>query len=120
MKTINVEVKTREQLDGLKSAITLEGLSLGPDGSEAFADWCHGFAKFKDPVPKCYVTKGGTMNRLLGLTGTNAYPDDLNIVSFGLDGFEDWQKLVMPRFEIGSRWLDDIVENNLRREKEAA
>lgn len=27
-------------------------------------------------------------------------------------------RLAIPRFEVGGRWFDDVVDNNARREKE--
>ena len=116
MKTKIIEVTTEKQIDKLGSAITIEGISLGKDGHEAVADWCDGLAKFKEAEPKAYLTKGRTMNMLYGLTGDNAYPDNCNIVSFDLDDFENYEALIMPRFRVGMRWLDDIVSNNLRRQ----
>lgn len=50
--------------------------------------------------------KGSVMNKHYGLTGKNAYPDDLTF-------------LVIPNYynpkvkiELGARWFDDIVANN--------
>ena len=57
---------------------------------------------------KGYLTKGKVMDELCHLTGDNAYPDDLNIFS------------VLPfkglAMHYGARWMDDIVDNNARRE----
>jgi hypothetical protein len=60
-----------------------------------------------------HVIEGGVMNTLYGLTGTNAYPTDLNIVS--VTGVEQ-ANLAVPRFQVGGRWFDDIVDNNRRRQ----
>lgn len=57
---------------------------------------------------KGYITSGKVMNEICHLTGSNAYPDDLNIFSIlpfkGLAMF------------VGARWMDDIIDNNARRE----
>jgi len=116
MNITNVNVTTRKMLKKLGSAITIVGLNIGKDGSEAFAEWCNSLAKFKSDDVKCYITKGEVMNRLYGLTGDNAYQNDLNIVSFDLNDFEKPVAMTMPRFEIGARWLDDIISNNLAHE----
>lgn len=116
MKLNYVKTACKNDIENLGSAITIEGLAIGEDGSEAFADWCHELAKFKKPVPDCYVTTGEVMNEAYGLTGSNAYPDDTNIVSFKLEDFENYEKMIMPRFEISARWMDDIVSNNISRE----
>jgi hypothetical protein len=64
-----------------------------------------------------YVTKGSLANSEWHLTGDNAYPGDLNIVSIKLDDMEDFNKVVVPRFQIGARWMDDIYDNNVARER---
>lgn len=64
-----------------------------------------------------YHIKGGLMNREYGLTGDNAYQDDLSILYFRLDDMENPNALAIPRFAVGGRWFDDVVDNNARREK---
>ena len=58
------------------------------------------------------------MNLAYGLTGDNAYRDDLHIVSVKLSDIENVGAIVIPRFQVGGRWFDDIVANNRRREEE--
>ena len=112
MKVQYVDVTTKKMISKLGSAITIEGLSINKDGSEAFADWCHKLAKFKDKLPKCYVIKGKIMNTLYKLSGNRQYSNDLNIVCFDLNDFENPLAMTIPRFQIGARWLDDIIDNN--------
>ena len=57
------------------------------------------------------------MNINYGLTGTNKYKDDLTIVSIKNEDIKDLSAIIMPRFEVGGRWFDDVVDNNVRREK---
>ena len=57
---------------------------------------------------KGYVTKGSVMNKICGLTGDNAYPEDLTI--FSIYPFKGLAMMV------GARWMDDIIDNNARRE----
>ena len=67
-----------------------------------------------------YIIKGDVMNAYSHLTGNNAYPHDLSIVCV------DWSKFAMThydqfcldRFKILGRWLDDVCDNNERRERE--
>ena len=54
------------------------------------------------------------MNDTYGLTGRNAYSDDLSIVSVT---DINQMKVTLPRFEVGGRWFDDIVDNNAMRER---
>ena len=98
-----ITVETKEQLKALYdcSAMTWEGLrednfeiALKETGAEG---------------AKGYVIKGSVMNKLCKLTGNNAYPDDLNI--FSVDKFKGLA------IQYGARWIDDIIDNNARREK---
>ena len=57
---------------------------------------------------KGYVTSGAIMNKICHLSGDNAYPNDLNI--FSILPFKGLAMLV------GARWMDDIIDNNARRE----
>ena len=85
------------------------------DDYKSVADWMR--ENGANPKTKnVYITTGKTMNALEGLTGSNAYPNDLSIVSFKLSEIENWKALVMPRFAVDGRWMDDVVENNRRRE----
>lgn len=57
---------------------------------------------------KGYLIKGAVMNEICNLTGDNAYPEDLNIFSI-----LPFRGLAMM---YGARWMDDIIDNNARRE----
>ena len=97
-----IKVETKEQLKELYncSAMTWEGLRS--DDFEIALQEC-GQADAKG-----YLIKGSIMNELCKLTGNNAYPDDLNI--FSIDKFTG---LAM---NYGARWMDDVIDNNARRE----
>ena len=53
------------------------------------------------------------MNTIYNLTKVNMYPDDLNIVCVDLNDMKEPDKITLPRFDVGGRWLDDVIENNL-------
>lgn len=113
-ETVNCDSKTlKELVDG--SALTIAGLA--EPSIDDFLDWVENIAGLK--VRRAYVTKGSLANREWGLTGGNAYPDDLNLVSVKLDDMKDWNKVVLPRLQVGGRWLDDIYDNAVRRERAA-
>lgn len=109
---INVkDEKTLEELYDC-SALTLEGLR--PDNIQEFLQFIKKFTDFKvSPVP-VYVIEGSVMNHFYGLRGNNAYRDELNIISIKLESLENFANIVVPRFQIGARWFDDIVDNNRR------
>ena len=113
-----VYVETEEQLKELEnsSALTFEGTSGTDEGLVRIFDWIKEYTPLKRET--AYIINGKTMNRVYGLTGDNAYPDFCNIVSVMLDDMEDFQKIIIPRFRVGGRWFDDIVDNNRRREEE--
>ena len=112
---INVDSKTLEEL--VKgSALTFEGLA--ESSFDEFLDWVDGIAGLK--TRRLYVTKGKLANCEWLLTGDNAYRNDLNIVSVKLDDIKDRNKIVMARFQVGARWMDDIHDSNIIRERESA
>lgn len=99
-----VTVTTKEQLKELTMAwaMTWEGLRE-EDFELALENCCK---DGKDGTG--YLIKGKVMNSICGLTGSNAYPDDLNIFAI-----KDFKGLAMS---YGARWLWDIVHNNGERE----
>ena len=98
-----ITVETKEQLKELydSSAMTWEGLRS--EDFEVALEMCG-----KEDADG-YITKGSVMNKLCKLTGDNAYPDDLNIFSI-----KDFKGLAI---QYGARWIDDVIDNNARRQK---
>jgi hypothetical protein len=111
-----IEVNTKEQLDELEneSALTIEGLAESsiPD----FLNFLKENVGLKSET--AYKISGEIMNYNYFLTGSNAYPPDLTIVSVKLSNIENVGKLITLRFQFGGRWFDDIVDNNRRRQEE--
>ena len=110
-------VTTKEQLDALynQSALTWEGLDSSEENLNAVNAWLRENKAIIDGTePKFHVIKGKLMNDTYGLTGDNAYHEDLNLVSV-----TDINQvpITFPRFEVGGRWFDDIVDNNIRRQE---
>lgn len=97
-----INVTTKEQLKELYncSAMTWEGLV--EEDFETALSMCGAEGA------KGYVTKGAVMNKICKLTGSNAYPDDLDI--FSIDKFKGLAIMV------GARWMDDIIANNADRQ----
>ena len=116
MKIINVF--TKEQLDVLynQSALTWEGLDTSEENLNAVKEWLSEHkAIVEGTEPTFHVIKGKLMNNAYGLTDDNAYHEDLNLVSV-----TDINQvpITLPRFEVGGRWFDDIVDNNIRRQSD--
>ena len=110
-------VANKVELDNLynQSALTWEGMSADEGNLQAITNWLgkNGAISF-NATPIFHIITGKLMNVVYGLTGNNAYPDDCTLVS--VTGI-DQMKIVIPRFEVGGRWFDDIVDNNARREE---
>ena len=114
-----IQVTDRATLDALykDSAFTIEGLAPDDKSLGNLAEWVKRLTAFKRE--DFYIIDGKTMNREYRLTGTNAYPDtDCNLVCIKLADLVKPLALTMPRFQVGGRWFDDVVDNNARREAE--
>ena len=84
---------------------------------EFLVDWLESKGALIDGVElKVYWVKGKVMNDIYKLTNSNAYPDDLNILILDPDCYIV-SRLVIKIYELGGRWFDDVVDNNLSREK---
>lgn len=112
MKYTIENVTTKKQLDNLynNSAFAIEGLA--EESIKDLIEWLGDNTTFTTEEVVVYVTKGNVMNDMYELRDSNAYPDDLSIVSV-ID--IDLMKVALKRFSVGGRWFDDIVDNNARR-----
>ena len=114
-----IKVTTKTQLDALYEdwSLTIEGLAPDEENLRELLGWVKELTPLKRE--DVYTIEGAVMNRMYGLTGTNAYPEtDCTLVCVKLADMENHKAVVYPRFKIGGRWFYDIVENNARREEE--
>ena len=111
-----INVTTKEQLDTLynQSALTWEGLDTDEENLKAVRDWLEDYGAIKYVEPDFHIISGKLMNEAYGLSGDNAYPEDLTLVSVT---DIDQIRITLARFEVGGRWFDDIVDNNARRKE---
>lgn len=102
------------------SALTWEGIAVDPGTldriCEVFAE--KGLWAYDDMPVVFYCIEGEDMNRLEGLTGDNAYPDGLHILSIPNDQL-NIDKMIPIQLNFDARWMDDIVDNNRMREGRA-
>ena len=112
------EVTTKEKLDELykSSALTFTGIIADDKNLNKIVEWIKKYSEISQPLP-IYIIKGKVMNENYGLTEDNAYNDNLTLISIKTDDIKNLDAIIMPRFEIGGRWFDDIVDNNARREE---
>ena len=113
-----ITVNTKAQLDELEkgSALTFIGCVNTDEEAKCYFDWIRQRSPLKQE--RLYIVSGWVMNNAYGLTGDNAYQPDCSIVSVRLCDMEKPMAIAIPRFRVGGRWLDDIVDNNRRREEE--
>lgn len=106
-----LKVTTKEELKNLydHSALTILGVEL--KSLQEYITWAEETSG--ETINKVFAISGDTMNKEYGLIGNMRYPSDLNIISIIL-GSEGLAKIAIPRFELGARWFDDIVDNNAR------
>lgn len=84
-------------------------------------EWTAGYRELLETrgigTPKVFFSfKGADMNEFYGLTGTNAYNNELTFLMFPLGGL-DVAKLAIFKLQAGDKWFDDIVDNNRRRQE---
>lgn len=89
-----------------KSMLTFEGINIADKKSNKAMEKAFREAGFTKKDFLGYWFKGSVMNEVYGLTGDNAYPDDL--IFLVIPDFYN------PTFKLacGARWFDDIVANN--------
>jgi hypothetical protein len=106
-----VIVKTKSEIEDLAklSALTWEGLSIDDENLEAVFDWLKQYTEMKNEV--VYIISGKLMNESYDLKNKKRYPDDLHIVSVKLSDMETPSAIVLKRFDVGGRWMDDIINN---------
>lgn len=112
-------VDTVEELTKLEkeSTFTWEGMTTDEGNLKAIAEGLGEF--FKDEIT-FYTWTGKFMNETYGLTGNNAYPEDLTFLAIDWNSFSaKVGEVSILKLKVGARWLDDIVANNTRRQKEA-
>lgn len=112
------EVTTKEKLDELynSSALTFTGIIADDENLNKIVEWIKMYSEISEPLP-IHIIKGKVMNENYGLTGDNAYNDELTLVSIKTDDIKQVNRIVIPRFEVGGKWFDDIVNNNATVEK---
>lgn len=91
------------------SAMTVQGLKM--EELDKYIEFFKEKCGLHDNI-KIYHYLGKTYNDYYQTTGKNRYPAKLNNISIMLD---DMDNCMGCRFMI--RWFDDIVDNDLRREK---
>lgn len=114
-----IEVTTKDKLDELysSSALTFIGVSAEEESINGLIDWLKEHSEISEPLP-VHIISGKIMNDNYGLTGTNAYKEDLTLISIKLENIKNVNAIAIPRLGVGGRWFDDIVDNNAMKEKE--
>jgi hypothetical protein len=103
-------VNDKQAIAELGSALTWEGLNIDIDNINKVFTWLN---KYTPATKRIYIISGKDMNNWYGLTDSFSYPQDLNIVAIDLKDIDHIDSIVLKRFDVGARWLDDIIANNL-------
>ena len=105
------QVKDKEAITLLGSALTWEGLNVDTNNIKDMFHWIENYSQLSHK--RIYIILGKQMNQWYDLQYEYKYPDDLNIVAVALEDIVNVSALTLQRFQVGARWLDDIVANNL-------
>ena len=118
MSRYNLVQADSEKLDEFYNdcSLTFEGCTTDKENLDYLYNWLKELNAIKGTLLPIYTYKGSLMNEKYGLTGSNAYPNDLNFITVKLSDINYSNNLAYKRFEIGGRWFDDIVENNKYRQ----
>ena len=93
------------------SMLTFAGMV--PEEAQLYVDYFKDFTTVDESVDG-YIYTGKAMNTYYHLRGKKRYPEDLHFLTIPLKAFKECGKIAIPRFQIGGRWFDDIVDNNRR------
>lgn len=109
------EGRVDEMLDEFynASAFTFEGLVVNKPDMEELMEYLKGRDYTPGDNVAWYWFNGDVMNKKYGLTGDNAYSDNLTFLVI-----PDYYN-PMVKLQLGARWFDDIVDNNARRQLNA-
>lgn len=108
-----IEITSTRVLKELEkqSLFCWEGMSASESNLKAIENAAADYTGNKSELT-FIIWKGALMNITYNLTGDNAYNDNLTFV-----GIKDFYNTKF-KIDTGARWLDDIVDNNRRRELE--
>jgi hypothetical protein len=98
------------------SALTFEEFPASDEGYNQLCDWFKNLQAVTVFPIDIYKVTGKMMDEKYGLTGDNAYKAELPIIVVKLSSIQDVPKIIVPRFSVGGRWFNDVVDNNARRE----
>lgn len=109
-----VEIPENREIEMLQefcatSAFTFEGIDIkSKEGRKALDVLEKLICKTGYEKKKCvgYWCKGSVINRLFGLTDSNAYSDDLVFLFI-----PEYHNPIVKQ-ELGARWFDDIISSN--------
>ena len=94
------------------SDLTISGMI--PEEAQLYVDYFKDHTGVKEDATS-YIYSGKAVNDYYNLSGDNRYPDDLHFFTIPNESFESIAAITIPRFQVGGRWFDDIVDNNARR-----
>lgn len=107
---------TTNQLQELRNGSACTMLGYIPEELHLYIEEMEKQGFLKDEEIKVYTCQGSDLNNVFELPESEFFPADLNVFIVGLDQIENIGKFALTlRFQLGFRWLDDIIDNRLRR-----
>ena len=88
------------------SALTFSGLVDDDSSYEGIINWLE-----ENDAPMIDKT-------FYDLKGKVRYPENLTFISIKLDSIKNLDRIYLKRYELGGRWLDDIVDNDIAHSKQ--
>ena len=114
-----ITVDTKAQLDELEkgSALTFIGCINTDEEIQCYFGWIREKATLKRE--RMYIISGKIMNEAYGLTGGNAFRDDLVIFCVKQEDIGNPAAIITKRFELSGHWFDDVVRNLVEAQQES-
>lgn len=104
------------QLQQLKANSACTMLGYIPEELHLYIEEMKKQGFLKDEEIQVYTCQGSDLNDVFELPESELFPNDLNVFIIDLDQIDNIGKFAITlRFQLGFRWLDDIIENRLHR-----
>ena len=114
-----VKVKTKKQCEELRKTwtLTFSGIPCDEDTLEGIVQWIEQYTAYTNKI--VHVVSSDQINSWYKLSGREAFTANQNFICIKQFDLKDYNKIALTRFDVGGRWLKDIIsdklENQLKR-----
>lgn len=108
-----VKVKTKKHCEELRRewTLTFTNMTLDEDSLDGLTEWVEQYTSYTNKV--IYAITGDQINGWYKLSGNNAFSANQNFVCIKQHDLKDYNKIALTRFDVGGRWLKDIISDKL-------